>query len=63
MFHIFHKSLFAGLEGRNLSNSSITEVFEVNVKFVTTWLNQWKRNNGENVANATPYFIPYIERP
>ena len=32
----FHKSLFAGLEGRNLSNSSITEVSEVNVKFVTT---------------------------
>ena len=31
---------FAGLEGRNLSNSSTTGVSEVNVKFVTTWLNQ-----------------------
>ena len=36
VFHIFDKTFFAGLEGRNLSNSSITEVFEVNVKFVTT---------------------------
>ena len=36
VFHIFHKSLSAGLEGRNLSKSSITEVFEVNVKFVAT---------------------------
>ena len=33
---IFHKSFFAGLEGTNLSNSSIAEVSEVNVKFVTT---------------------------
>ena len=36
----FHKSLFAGLEGRELSSSRITEVSEVNVKFVTIRLNQ-----------------------
>ena len=32
----FTKNFFAALEGRNLSNSSLTEVFEVNVKFVAT---------------------------
>ena len=49
VFHIFTSLFFAGLEGRSLSNSSITGVSEVNVNIVTTWPNQWKRNNGENL--------------
>ena len=46
---LFTSLFFAGLEGRNLSNSSITGVSEVNVKFVTTWLNQWKTNKVEKI--------------
>ena len=48
----FTSLFFAGLEGRNLSNSSITGVSEVNVKFVTFWLKQWKRNNGEKCSKC-----------
>ena len=48
----FTSNFFAALEGRNLSNSSITEVSEVNVNFVTTWLNQWKRNNGKKCSKC-----------
>ena len=33
---LFTSLFFAGLEGKNLSNSSISGVSEVNVKFVTT---------------------------
>ena len=33
---VFTSLIFTGLEGRNLSNSSITGVSEVNVNFVTT---------------------------
>ena len=32
----FTSLFFAGFEGSNLSNSSVTGVSEVNVKFVTT---------------------------
>ena len=48
----FTSNFFAALEGRNLSYSSITEVSEVNVKFVATWLNQSKRNNGEKCSKC-----------
>ena len=45
----FTSFFFDGLEGKNLSNSSITRFSELNVKFVTTQMNQWKRNNGEKM--------------
>ena len=46
---VFTGDFFVPFDGRYLSNSSIGEVFEVNVKFVATWLKQWRRNNGENM--------------
>ena len=33
---IFTSNFFFAIEGRHLSNSSITEVSEVNIKFVAT---------------------------
>ena len=49
VFHIFHKRFFAALKGSILCNITVTKVFEVNVKFVATWVNQWKRNDGEKM--------------
>ena len=40
-------TFFFVLEGRNLSNSSTTEVFEVNAKFVATWLKHWRRKEAK----------------
>ena len=40
-------TFFFVLEGKSLSNSSTTEVFEVNVKFVATWLKHWKRKEAK----------------
>ena len=45
----FTSNVFAALEGRNFSNSSMAKVSEVNLKFVTTSLNQLKSNNGEKM--------------
>ena len=45
----FTSDFFVAFDVRHLSNSSIREVSEVNVKFVATWLKQWKRNNDENM--------------
>ena len=45
---IFTSEFFVAYDGRHLSNSSRREVSEVNVKFLATWLKQWKKNNSEN---------------
>ena len=49
MFHNFTSNFSVAFEGRQLSCISIREVSEVNVKFVTTWLKQWKSNNGKDM--------------
>ena len=60
----FTSLFFAGLEGKDLSNSSKTGVFEVNVKFCNNLTEPMKKKKWrQNVASATLYFIPYIEKP
>ena len=60
----FTSNFFGALEGRNLSNSTIAQVSEVNVKFVTTWLKQWERNNGRKSVSCVVYCKkPFIQRP
>ena len=48
----FTSDFFVAFDGRHLSDSSMREVSEVNVKFVATWLKQWKKNNGENMRQV-----------
>ena len=44
---IFMTDFFVALHGRNLCVSSWREFSELNLKYVATWLKQWKRKNGE----------------
>ena len=57
---IFTSGCFVAFEGRLLSNSSITEVSEVNKKLVTTWLKKRKKWR-KHVASFTHYFIPCLK--
>ena len=56
----FTINFLAALEERNLSISSIREVSAENVKFVTTWLNQWKRNSGKKMQQVLLITLYYI---
>ena len=49
---MFTSDFLVAFDGRHLSNGSIREVSEANVKFVATWLKHWKRNNGENMKRV-----------
>ena len=49
---IFTSDFFVAFDERHLSNSSKREVSEINIKFVATWLKQWKINNGENMQQV-----------
>ena len=62
---IFTTDFFDAFDGRYLSKSSIRELCEVNVKFVATWLKQWKMNNCKNtyqVLLITLYQICNVQK-
>ena len=61
---IFARTFFVAFVGRHLSNSRIKEVFEVNVKFVATWLRQWKKKWWRKLlASVTHFLISDMECP
>ena len=45
----FTSDFFVAFDGRHLINNSVREISDINVKFIATWLKQWKRNYGENM--------------
>ena len=43
---------FIAFDKRQLNNSSVREKSEVNVKYVATWLKQWKRNKCKKCSKS-----------